>query len=164
MRIIKLGLISLIGLSLVIFLLASLIPSEMRVSRAITIDVPIDSVAGKVKDISQWQQWNVLVNKAELSQKAFTENRFTSAELTVALAGVDSSLVKTQWTRTGQDPISCGMNVIAAGNRTIVQWYFDFKIKWYPWEKFGSIIFDNQLGPPMEQSLAQLKKLAEQHP
>lgn len=161
---IKLGLISLVGLSLVIFLLASLIPSEMRVSRAITIDVPKDSVEGKVKDISQWQQWNVLVNKPELSQKIFTANKFTSDELTVASLGMDSSLVKTQWTRNGQDSIACGMNVLAAGNRTIVQWYFDFKVKWYPWEKFGSIIFDNQLGPPMEQSLAQLKKLAEQHP
>lgn len=164
MRIIKLGLISLVGLSLVIFLLSALIPSEMRVSRAITIDVPRDSVIGKVKDLSQWKQWNVLVNKAELTNKEFSSSRFTSTELSVSLSGNDSSLVHTQWTRSGQPPIACGMNVLAAENRTIVQWYFDFKVKWYPWEKFGSIIFDNQLGPPMEQSLAQLKKLAEQHP
>jgi hypothetical protein len=164
MRIIKLGLISLVGLSLVIFLLSALIPSEMRVSRAITIDIPKDSVVGKVKDITQWQQWNVLVNKAELTNKVFTSNRFASTELTVAITGTDSSLIQTQWTRSGQPPIACGINVLAADNRTIVQWYFDFKVKWYPWEKFGSIIFDNQLGPPMEQSLAQLKKLAEQHP
>jgi hypothetical protein len=34
-------------------------------------------------------------------------------------------------------------------------------LKWYPWEKFASIIFDRQLGPYMERSLGNLKKLAE---
>jgi hypothetical protein len=41
-----------------------------------------------------------------------------------------------------------------------VQWYFDFEVNWYPWEKFGSILFDRQLGPSMERSLETLKKNA----
>jgi hypothetical protein len=40
---------------------------------------------------------------------------------------------------------------------TVVQWYFDFRLKWYPWEKFGSIVFDQQLGPSMESSLENLR-------
>jgi hypothetical protein len=46
----------------------------------------------------------------------------------------------------------------------VLQWYFDIKLRWYPWEKFGSIVFDKQLGPPMEKSLGNLKKLLEKNP
>ena len=73
----------------------------------------------------------------------------------------DSTVIRTSWERVGQDKIISGIGITQAGNSTIVQWYFDFKVKWYPWEKFGSIVFDKELGPPMEQSLEQLKKLCE---
>lgn len=52
-------------------------------------------------------------------------------------------------------------HLIPAGSVTVVQWYFDFTFKWYPWEKFSSIIYDKQLGPQMEQSLLNLKRLLE---
>jgi len=42
-----------------------------------------------------------------------------------------------------------------------VQWYFDFHLDWYPWQKFQSIIYDKQLGIPMENSLQQLKQIVE---
>lgn len=42
-----------------------------------------------------------------------------------------------------------------------LQWQFNQKIKWYPWEKFGSIFSDKALGPYMERSLDKLKHLAE---
>jgi hypothetical protein len=42
-----------------------------------------------------------------------------------------------------------------------VQWYFDFVFRWYPWEKFSSIVYDKQLGPAMEKSLNNLKDLIE---
>jgi hypothetical protein len=45
-----------------------------------------------------------------------------------------------------------------------VQWYFDFYLKWEPWEKFSSIVYDKQLGPVMEESLIKLKTLTESNP
>ncbi len=44
---------------------------------------------------------------------------------------------------------------------TTVYWYFDQHIKWYPWERFGSMMNDKLLGPTMEKSLNNLKQLAE---
>ena len=70
-------------------------------------------------------------------------------------------IVHFKWARAGQEPVLSGIGTTPAGNATIVQWFFDFKVKWYPWEKFGSIVFDKQLGPSMEISLDQLKKICE---
>jgi len=45
-----------------------------------------------------------------------------------------------------------------------VEWRAITKLHWYPWEKFGSIIYDKQLGPQMEQSLLNLSQLLEKAP
>ena len=161
MRLVRFGLISLIGLFLVIFLLSLLIPSTMRVSRAITIDSPIDTVNAYVKDMRQWALWNALLKNENLHSVQIDSSSFSSDEMKIIMLRPDSTVIRTSWERVGQDKIQSGVSITQASNSTIVQWYFDFKVKWYPWEKFGSIVFDKELGPPMEQSLDQLKKLCE---
>ena len=79
----------------------------------------------------------------------------------VKLVSASPTLVVTRWNRNENEAINSGFQLVGAEDSTVVQWYFDFKLKWYPWEKFGSIIFDKQLGPPMESSLARLKKFME---
>ncbi len=48
------------------------------------------------------------------------------------------------------------------GNRTtrsaiIVQWQFEEKFKWYPWQRLSSMFNEKMLGPVMEESLDSLK-------
>jgi len=161
MRVVKLGLISLVGLFLVIFLLSLLIPSTMRVSRAITIDAPVDTVNAYVRDMRQWGLWNAMLKNENLHSVKYDQSSFSSDEMKIIMLPPDSTGIRTSWERLGQDKIQSGVGITQAENSTIVQWYFVFKVKWYPWEKFGSIVFDKELGPPMEQSLEQLKKLCE---
>lgn len=162
MRLVKLGLISLLGLFLVIFLLSLLIPSEMRVSRAITINAPVDTVLNYLKDMREWPRWNALLNNEDLTAVQLDRDLFSSAEMKIrVIATGTTGLVQTEWERTNQAPIQSGIHATSTGNATIVQWFFDFRVNWYPWEKFGSIVFDKELGPPMEISLDQLKKIAE---
>lgn len=52
-------------------------------------------------------------------------------------------------------------NVISFDTVSTVQLYYDFHLKWYPWQKLGSIIYDKQLGPVMEKWLVELKKEVE---
>jgi hypothetical protein len=115
----------------------------------------------KLEDMREWEKWNLLLRDSSLSNKKFEANSFTATEMSVEISGQDSTGLKTLWKRKGQDPVPSGLGVTAVSNQTIVQWYFDFNVGWYPWEKFGSIIFDKQLGPPMEKSLDELKKLCE---
>ena len=42
-----------------------------------------------------------------------------------------------------------------------LQWYSDFHLKWYPWQKLGSLFYENTYGVMMEEGLGNLKRLAE---
>jgi predicted PurR-regulated permease PerM len=164
MRLVKLGLISIVVLFVVIFCISLLIPSKVRISRAINITAPKDSVTRYLADLRQWPKWNTLITKQELTNPWYSNNAFTSDKLQVRLGKVDTDTITTIWQQsTGRETFS-GFNLHTADNTIVVQWYFDFQLKWYPWEKFGSIIFDKQLGPPMEQSLGELKKKLETIP
>jgi len=46
---------------------------------------------------------------------------------------------------------------------TVVQWQFEQNVKWYPWEKFGSMMNDKILGTMMERNLGNLRKLIERN-
>jgi hypothetical protein len=50
----------------------------------------------------------------------------------------------------------------ATQHMTTVHWSFTQHIKWYPWERFGSMMNDKILGPVMEKSLDNLKMLTQQ--
>lgn len=161
MRIIKLGFISLLALGLLITLLSLLLPSHVRISRAITINKDASSVRKQVMDIKQWANWNALLQQKDLKNAQFRDDGFSSDEMKVQLISKDSNRIETEWTRNGQDKIKGVLELTPSEGATVVQWYFDFHLKWYPWEKFGSIIFDGQIGPPMQKSLDQLDMIVQ---
>jgi hypothetical protein len=163
MRFVKLGLISIVILSIFIMLLSLLFPSEVRVSRAINVNAKKEKVALLISDMRYWESWNELLKSDDLQQKQFTPEKFLSDKMEIDRMDSDSDHVRTLWKRKGADTVSGYFNLYSADTTvTVVHWYFDFKIKWYPWEKFGSIIFDKQIGPPMEKSLEVLKKMGEE--
>lgn len=164
MRLIKLGLISIVVLFVVVVLLSLLIPSHVRISRAVNISANIDSLVNNVADIRQWKNWNSMVNDSAIGNPFYDYKVFHSDQLQVELRSFKNDTVKTVWRQQNGKEIVGVLTWHTSGNATVVQWYFDFYQKWYPWEKFGSIIFDKQLGPSMEKSLAALKKRLEERP
>jgi hypothetical protein len=50
----------------------------------------------------------------------------------------------------------------AGGGDVTVQWYIDFHLRWYPWEKFTSFLFEKIYEPQLKQGVEQLKIAAEQ--
>lgn len=160
MRILKLGLISIVVLFVVTFLLSLLIPSQVRISRAINIGIVKDSLVPLLADMQKWKQWNEMVRNQEFTNKKFSHDSLISDQLKVNIALVTPDSIRTFWQYKKNEIISSGFNLLQPlVDTTVVQWYFDFRLKWYPWEKFGSIIFDQQLGPSMEISLENLRKL-----
>jgi len=147
MKLIKLGLISVFFLSLLLYLMSLLIPSRVRISRAVNIDASAETIQQRLTDMSHWDQWNELI----------------SEKTTVALVSVLPDTVVTSW--KNRSTIVQGVFTIEhSAGVSVLQWYFDFHLRWYPWEKFGSIIFDKQIGPGMENSLNNLKKRIENSP
>ena len=145
MKLIKLGLISLIFFSVIILLISLLIPSQVRISRAVNMEAA--DIDKTIADLRSWPKWNELYHD--------------SAKVTLVSSTPD--LVKTLWTYKDSH-IPGNFRIEHSAGVSVVQWYFEFKLKWYPWEKFGSILFDKQFGPPMERSLNNLKKLVENSP
>ena len=112
-----------------------------------------------MSDLQKWKNWNLMLNNVGTNTE-FSDNKILSDELSVQLDAKDP--VRTTWIRNNRRKIDSGFNIVySSPDSTHIQWYFDFRLKWYPWEKFGSIIFDKQLGPVMQKSLDNLKAIVE---
>ena len=150
MRFFKLAIISLIVLFLVITALSALIPSHVRISRA--IDIQSSQSPNKyVSDLSKWKDWNKFVQPND-------------SALAIELVRATNDSVITTWQQGSGRKFESTFIFLKGQNYTTVQWYFDFHLKWYPWEKFQSIIYDKEMGPEMESSLTELKRIIETSP
>lgn len=162
MRFLKLALISAVVLFGIILLISLLLPSHIRISRAIDINVPKDKILPLVSDIKQWEKWNEYIR---VYHNRIAETDMLKAdEIAIFITGKKDSLVTADWQQPSGNKFGSGFAMITNNNtnsHTTVQWYFDFHVKWYPWQKFQSIMYDEQLGPLMEKSLAGLKRIAE---
>lgn len=164
MRFVKLAIISAVILFLLVLGMSLLIPSHIRISRAIDITTSKDSLLPAISDLRQWKEWNVMISDSGLTRKDFTENSITTDKLTITKQALVGDTLFTSWQQHNARSFVSGFTWQGSGERLVLQWYFDIQLRWYPWEKFGSIVFDKQLGPPMEKSLGNLKKLVEKKP
>ena len=162
MRFVKLGIISAVVLFGILLLISSLLPSQVRISRAIDINASREKIFPLLADVSKWQQWNEYI-RAYHNPVAETD-MLKADEIAIFITGKTDSLVTADWQQPSGNKFGSGFAIISNSNgqgHTTVQWYFDFHVKWYPWEKFQSIVYDEQLGPSIEKSLAALKRIAE---
>jgi hypothetical protein len=146
MKILKLALISFVIFSLILYLISLLIPSDIRVSRAINIVASKEKVEKRILDTRSWPEWNELVNN----------------KIEITVDSVLPGHIVTTW-KTKDREIKSSFVLEEAAGITVVQWYFEFHLEW-PWDKFGSLVLDKQFGTPMESSLNKLKKLVENSP
>ena len=164
MRVMKLGVISIIVFGIIVYLFSLFIPSHVRISRAMTIAKSKADIAAYLADMRTWSEWNVMITSQD-SVGSFEKNRYNSSKLKVEMLKVTEDSLITSWKHQSSDPVNSGFYLVQSlSDTTVAQWYFDFHLDWYPWEKFGSIIFDQQLGPPMEKSLLNLKNNLENQP
>ena len=147
MKILKLGVISFVVFFVLLYLMSLLIPSHVRISRAINISSTASSIYPYLADTAKWRQWN----ETDISN------------IRVDIRKLEPTFIQTDWTYN-ERTVGSSFRMEESAGVTVVQWYFDFHLKWYPWEKFGSITFDNQFGIPMERSLNNLKKLIDNSP
>ena len=161
MRLLKLFFLSIVIFGLLILALSLLFPSSVRISRAINIGAPKENVQQQLSNLGEWKNWNEMLTQADLTNTTAADSFFSSDQMKIRLVFASPDTILTSWTRNKVETINSGFALMTAADSTIVQWYYDFKLKWYPWEKFGSIIFDKQLGPSMESSLTNFKKFME---
>jgi len=164
MRIIKLGIISVIFFSILITGISLFFPPHVRISKAIDITASKDSLLIQIGDATHWKNW---YPGADTSAYYVVAGKIkgivTGNNEALSIMEINDSAVLTK----NIGPISkkgeAGWNIFPGRNPNsfTVQWYMDFHLRWYPWEKFSSLLLEKRYGLMMEQGLGKLKAILE---
>ncbi len=163
MRFLKLGLISIVVLFLLATAISFMFPSKVVVSRAVTISAPADSVLALVKNLDGWQVW--IEGMKDSSVKIISPLKGTLGTTEVTITEITPAFVNSEWLNKSGKKLVATFHFIpdSLHTATVVQWQFEQNLKWYPWEKFGSLMSDKILGTMMEKNLNNLKSTLEKH-
>jgi hypothetical protein len=164
MRIIKLGIISIIFFSLLITGISLFFPSHVRISKAIEISASKDSIMNQIGDAANWKNW---YPGADTSAYYVVDGKIKGItagnKQTLAIKEVNDSAVLATNAGSSSNKGESGWNIFSGRtpNSFTVQWFMDFHLQWYPWEKFSSLLLEKRYGTMMEQGLTRLKTLLE---
>ncbi|HEV7332997.1 MAG TPA: hypothetical protein VGN63_18315 [Flavisolibacter sp.] len=149
MRIIKLGLISFCFLFLLITLISLLFPSQIRLSRATNLPNEKERIFSLLR---KEETWHPAYQDSASSKAMAAMSRKTISQ-------TDSTYV-VQLQQEGRKPVVSGWQVYGTpqSDSLTLQWYMDFTLSWYPWEKFSSLFYERTYGTMMEKGLANLKE------
>ena len=165
MRLFKLLIISVAIFFLLITAISLLFPSDIRISKAINMAASPDSVINHISDPAKWRNWYPGLDSARFFYESgvvrgFINNDSSRQFINIMEKKKDEVIAEI---RSGEKKIISGWKTISYTHTdsTTLQWYMDFHLRWYPWEKFGSLLFEKSYGPGMEQGLDNIKKLVE---
>ena len=151
MRVIKLGIISVVVFFVLFTLGGLLLLSHNIVSRAVNIKAKPASILPLVQNKSAWHLWIEGMDSTTLHKRQ-----------QVQIVAVSDSLVVANW-KTAEANYTTKFRFIYNPGQavTIVQWQFEQEVKWYPWERISSLMNDKILGTLMEKNLAKLQMVVE---
>ena len=166
MRLLRLFFLSVVILFAIIFAVSLMIPSRVRISRAINLSVQPQLVAATIADMRDWKQWNPFfanVQPGSISAADSSNGQLVSMTVngtTIRWKSKTPGELIASMDRPGKNSVLNGWNIMQVRGKdyTTVKWYMDFQLHWYPWEKLGSLMFERSYGPKMEQGLINLKK------
>ncbi|MBI5856658.1 MAG: hypothetical protein HZB42_03325 [Sphingobacteriales bacterium] len=164
MRIIKLGLISIVAFAVLITGISLFFPSHVRISKAIDILTEKDSVMSLVGDVRNWKKWYPGADTAfYIAEKGKIKGIATGEGQGLIITSFTDSSVNAMNTGAKSKRGETGWNIFSGSvpNTITIQWFRDFHLRWYPWEKFSGLLLEKRYGPLMEKGLENLKKLLE---
>ena len=166
MKIFKLIFGSIIILFLILFLISLFIPRHVRISKTINIRSTVDSIASQIEDLRKWKTWypgfdTLTIIPADSAGGKLVGGR--AGNISIQLEKNQGSTLTAVFKSNKKYPVHSGWDLITSPSRdeVTVIWYFDFKLGWYPWEKFFSLVYDRVYGEQMNQGLQNLKKNVE---
>lgn len=162
MKFIRLILLSGIVFFVLACIVSFFIPSHIRVLRMVSIANSNDSVLNKVRDLAQWKSWYPGFENIELKNVQMQNGKIVKAGAGDILLSVkestDSAVVVHM--QKGARSVTSGwqVNKDYRKDSLALQGYMDFTLKWYPWEKFSSLMLDKSYGETLAQGLRNLEK------
>ncbi|MBX2931044.1 MAG: hypothetical protein KF781_03730 [Chitinophagaceae bacterium] len=161
MRFIKLAVISCVILSIAITVIGLLLPSSVVVSRAINITANQDVVFKKMSNMYEWKNWITGLDKEGVIIQSATEGNFLGTKVTIT--DTTNYTIHSSWVGKSGSVQHSIMRIIhhASSAQIVVQWQFTEYLKWYPWQRFGSMMNEAVTGAQLEKNLSALKQLVE---
>jgi ribosome-associated toxin RatA of RatAB toxin-antitoxin module len=176
MRLIKMFLFVILGLMVVLTIIGLLIPSSVKISRGVMIDADSVTVYNMINDVNTWKNWypwittdsGVLVQISPQTTGRGSFFKWTSFNKksagTITVTMVKPQLIGLHYDIKELNPADGGFRIMTVNTdnkQTQVQWFMEYKLKWYPWERFYGIFIDYMIGPVFDQGLQNLKTLVE---
>jgi len=168
-KIFRLVFFSFLFLFLLVTGISLFIPSHIRISKAIDIAATADTILSQLNEPARWKNWFPGLG----SSKLFYEAGIVKGLIIDDSSGQYIKIIETKndeiitELRSGSKKIVSGWKIISNDRsdtttlHTTLQWYMDFQLRWYPWEKFSSLLFEKSYGLRMEEGLNNIKKIAE---
>jgi hypothetical protein len=164
MRVIKLAVLSFFFLFLLVTLISLFIPSHLRISKAINVIATDEQVLFYTGNLPEWKRWHPALKNIPGNEISFKEDSSLFVKgSSIRVVEKRPDEIITDIIAEGGRPVISGMKLIHhdQSDSLTIQWYLDFSLRWYPWEKFKSLFYENVYGVQMEQGLANLKELLE---
>lgn len=157
MRVLKLAFISAVVFFVLLTAMSLFIPRHIRISKALNVSNSNDSIFQFINNADQWSKWHPAFQGRNVDFVLQQNNiRLTWNEK-------NDSLTRVTWQRGSSTPQvnTWQLHQFAAADSVTLQWYIDFHLQWYPWQKFGSLFYESTYGRLMEQGLQNLKNIAQ---
>jgi hypothetical protein len=156
MKYIKLIIISVVFLSALVTGISLLFPSKVIASRAIEVNTSADKIAYFTSDLNHWNQW---MSDWKQNKVVLENNTAHIGSQTVRFLDKTDTKVNYEWIATGQNPYLVTFEwTLLKDNTYVIHWSFEQNVKWYPWEKFQTLLNDKLLGAKMEIELQHLQE------
>ena len=177
MRLIKMFLFVLIGLFAVITIIGLFIPSSVKISRGIIVSVDSSKVYNELSDVKNWNKWlpwitadsGAVVQLSAVTDKPGAYFRWKGVKLnsagTITIQTMNPGEILLLHELKDMNKADGGFRIRSTGannNVTEVLWYMEYKLKWYPWERFFGIFTDRIIGSAFDKGLEQFKNYIEQ--
>lgn len=164
MRFIKLAFLSFIFLFLLVTGISLFIPSHIRISKAVNMQAEFDSLYKEVSVVNNWKNWHPALKDLPAEEFIFLKDSSMKVKGDyLKMTQLKNDEIIAEVKKGKGRPIVNGLKITShpQTDSLTVQWYIDFGLRWYPWEKFRSLFYENIYGVQMEQGLANLKQRME---
>ena len=165
-------LIFILGVFIIIFLLAFLLPSRVTVAKSVDVNASRDSIKNQIVYFEKWKNWypafkdeNITIIKNSTSSKYISSVTLKDKKgKTILLNLIDTTnneiIIEVHSASSTQVQYEF-LLIPKLNNQTQLTWNININLGWYPWKRIEGILFDKFSGSQYEDALNDLRKAAE---
>lgn len=167
----------LIGMFAVVTIIGLFIPSSVKISRGVIINADSTTVHNELSDVKSWNKWlpwittdsGAIVQLSPVTDATGSYFKWKGLKHqssgTLTLQQIEPDVIYLTYQLQDMNTAEGGFRLRSSSTvkqETEVQWFMEYKLKWYPWERFYGIFVDHIIGPAFDKGLEQLKTYIEE--